>query len=834
MALTKRPNRTTMLLRLLFWSSLLACCLSADCPESCTCKWKGGKQTVECINKGLIALPEGIDPDTQVLDISGSTLQILHRTLFQRYGLVNLQRVYLARSRLGHLDDLTFQGLTNLVELDLSDNMLTSVPVAALSELPALMRLSLARNPMRRVNVGSFRSLSYLVTLELSNCQIETIEMGAFDGLKTLEWLKLDGNSLSNIGGSSLLPRSLHGVTLHDNPWQCDCQLSQLRAWLVQFNIPLSMEPKCSQPLRLAGRMVKSLDPIDFACPPQISPSVSALEVAYGDNITLTCKVTGDPEPRIAWFHNGQKILATSSSTAVILNETDATETSFYYNFVGTDGTDGQRSVLNIVNATHKENGSYLCTAENRAGSARANFSLLVQPMPTPPPPPASIEYVITVGGVVAAIVVTMVIIVVAVAVRCCCCRRSIRTRDKTSNTIASIGNESPSKSKVNNSSRSPELPPRPLQMLPSSSSAMLSKSNHGYPIGIPLAAGMAGGREYISTNLDSTLDQSPDLINDTTVTKWKEQNSQQAVCLVDGPYTTAMYASSGSDGAVVAGGRLDCNMMSNPGQYYPCSTPLSTISEVVLQQHQPQQMYYPTHCPTGNPYSGSGNHMAVLNPGTYLPMPGVSGLPLVDAEGFPIDYGLPRPSRPTRPTQTHVRFADPPSVSVRHYENYVVDAENQLQEATENFLADRKYPESYDPVPTGPSNSNNHSEIRYPSERYPQQLSQSFPVGYNGTGNFEDVNSNPAILYGQPPQQEFVYPTPGQMMKPNSSASIESSENSTVTLTGGTPSSPLDVSINDAASSSPGFLCSSTLQRQPHESPDEGYEDEGIDGTEI
>lgn len=826
MALTRLLNGARTLFRLLIWSTLIWS-LAATCPDSCTCKWKGGKQTVECVNKGLIALPEGIHPETQVLDISGSTLQILHRTLFQRYGLVNLQRVYLARCRLGHLDDLTFQGLTNLVELDLSDNMLTSIPVAALSELPALMRLSLGRNPIRRLNAGSFRSLRFLVTLELSSCQIETVEVGAFDGLKTLEWLKLDGNLLANIGGSAVLPRSLHGVTLHDNPWRCDCQLSQLRAWLVQFNIPLTMEPKCSLPERLASRMVKSLDPMDFACPPQITPSVATLEVAFGDNVTLTCHVTGDPEPRVSWYHNGLKITATTSSTAVLFNETEA-ESSFFYTFISGDGSDGQRSVLNILNATNRENGSYVCTAENRAGSARTNFTLLVQPIPTFPPPPASIEYVITVGGVVAAIVITMVIIVIAVAVRCCCCRgrHGRRTRDKTANNIPSIGGDS-AKNKTS-SNLSPELPPRPIQMLPSAST--LGKGNNGYAIGVPLASG--SGREYHSTALDSTLDQSPDLINDTTTTKWKEQNTHQAVCLVDGPYPTAMYASGGSTIGSISGSRLDCSVTANTNQYYPCTTPLSTISEAVLQQQQQQQHYYATHCST-NPYgTGSGN-MATLNPAGYLPMP-MPGLPLVDAEGFPIDYGLPRPSRPTRPTHTHVRFADPPSVSVRHYENYVLDGDNHLQEATDNFLADRKYPESYDPVPTVPSSSGNHSEIRYPSERYPQDLSQSFPVGYNGTGNYEEVIAAPPNPYGQQQQQQqdYIYPSPGQMIKPNSSTSIESSENSTVT--GGAPSSPLDVSINDASSSSPGFLCSSTLQRQPHESPDEGYEDEGIDGTEI
>lgn len=372
---------------------------------------------------------------------------------------------------------------------------------------------------------------------------------------------------------------------------------------------------------------------------------------------------------------------------------------------------------------------------------------------------------------------VLQVIIVVAVAVRCWCCRprRGRRTQDKTSNAIATASsNNGPDSIKSNgNGAISPQLPPRPTQMLP----LAIVKSN-GFSAEV-----LSGNEQYgVPPATDSSLDQSPDLINDTTTIKWKEQ--QQAVCLVDGPYSPY--------GQVIVPGN----------QYYAGNTtsPLTTISETVLQpQHyyiQNPQMVYPAS--------------SVLNPGSYL----LPSVPLVDAEGFPIDYGLPRPSRPTRPPHSHVRFADPPSVSVRHYENYVLDGEtNQLQPYPEqDILPDRKYPDCYEPLPSSVPQQqagtieSGQSEIRYPSERYPRE--------YGATAD--------KMILASPPK-EFVYPP--------ASNSIEttSSEN-------GGPSSPFDVSIsNDVSSgSSPGFLCSSTLQRQPHESPDEGYEDEGIDGTEI
>ena len=40
--------------------------VAKDCPSVCECKWKKGKETVECVNASLTAVPAGLDADIQV------------------------------------------------------------------------------------------------------------------------------------------------------------------------------------------------------------------------------------------------------------------------------------------------------------------------------------------------------------------------------------------------------------------------------------------------------------------------------------------------------------------------------------------------------------------------------------------------------------------------------------------------------------------------------------------------------------------------------------------------------------------------------------------------
>ena len=80
----------------------------ADCPEVCTCKWKGGKQTVECINASLSSLPN-IEAGTQVLDLGLNYLPTLRTDTFRRANLTNLQKIYLYQCSLRLVEVHTFR-----------------------------------------------------------------------------------------------------------------------------------------------------------------------------------------------------------------------------------------------------------------------------------------------------------------------------------------------------------------------------------------------------------------------------------------------------------------------------------------------------------------------------------------------------------------------------------------------------------------------------------------------------------------------------------------------------------------------------------------------------
>eukprot|EP00094_Tigriopus_californicus_P002316 TCALIF_02236-PA protein Name:"Similar to Lrrtm3 Leucine-rich repeat transmembrane neuronal protein 3 (Mus musculus)" AED:0.31 eAED:0.32 QI:0/-1/0/1/-1/1/1/0/283 len=223
-------NHVTFIQRLSVQCLLLSVLATGDvgCPDKCVCKWKSGKETVECVDSGLTAIPPGIAPGTQVLDLNHNEIPIIKNGLFSNLGITNLQKIFCSHCNLVAVEERSFLHLTNLVELDLSENLLRKVPSRSLELTKALMRLSLSANPIKMIKAKAFEHLKFVTNLDLSHCSIETIEMNGFFGMESLLELRLESNHLSYLPGVNLFPRSVHLIEVSRPilPW--------LRAWKVQ------------------------------------------------------------------------------------------------------------------------------------------------------------------------------------------------------------------------------------------------------------------------------------------------------------------------------------------------------------------------------------------------------------------------------------------------------------------------------------------------------------------------------------------------------------------------------------------------------------------------
>ena len=347
----------------------------AYCPTKCNCIWRNGKQTTNCESQGLISIPSGIAASTQVLNLNENNFQVLPSKVFQERGLTNLQKVFLSKCKLGVIADDALVQLSNLVELDLSNNLLTSIPKEALKETPNLRRLILAGNPIQVLKKESFIQITSLNTLDLSSCQISSIESGAFKGLKSLQYLELDGNRLSTLLPNVLQDLNpLYTMDLHQNPWNCDCDLRPAREWMIKYNVPLSIPPTCSGPEKLQGMMWNSLELDEFACPPQILSRDTEKTASIGSNESFTCITKATPEAKVSW--SVEDVIYRNLSTPLASNRENRI-------FFSEDKSSGGPSVisatLTIVNIEAADSGKhFICFAENSAGSTSKSFTISV------------------------------------------------------------------------------------------------------------------------------------------------------------------------------------------------------------------------------------------------------------------------------------------------------------------------------------------------------------------------------------------------------------------------------------------------------------------------
>lgn len=588
----KRSNPPTSILLLI---AIELCVLMplqvVSCPSTCACKWKGGKQTVECSDKDLITIPTGIDAGTQVLEFSGNNLKLLPRERFERMGLLNLQRIYLSRCKILQIDDRAFRGLTNLVELDLSLNFLSAVPTETFMDYPSLMRLIVSGNPIRVLQTASFRPLSFLTSLELSNCQIETIEDGTFVGLDNLEWLKLDGNRLNYIHGENILPDAIHGVALDRNPWQCDCRLLEVHNWLLNYKIPHSSEPKCSGPNRLVGEPIRNLEVGDLACLPDVSPTTLYLEIAEGKNISLLCRVSAIPEASVSWWFQGR----------ILQNDTTLAPGFHFYYFVE-EGREEKRSELFIFNTNPDDNGTFVCAAENPAGKSLSNYTIriIVKEEPVVGLIVFSREYLIAIFSVLTVSCFVILVVLAFLLIRCRKQRRKKRKKER-GKEIAAQNRKPLLRNEMITAPTETTKPNGTVVMTGRSDvSVFISNiaSNDSESQSVPSGVYIAGPQNVFLT------DQNPDLINGTesvsnNVQPNESQIDGQNISIKSNPYDATRYGQRGNCDLFLKQ-HYTADIHLSPGRFfdgdgYPIDYGLPKVPLMVTIPPDQQMNYYRT-----------------------------------------------------------------------------------------------------------------------------------------------------------------------------------------------------------------------------------------------
>ncbi|CAL4067123.1 unnamed protein product, partial [Meganyctiphanes norvegica] len=377
----------------------------ANCPSACSCKWKNGKETVECRQKGLRTIPDGIHHGAQVLDLSNNDIKVMPSNIFVDQQIINLQKIFLSNCNLKNVEPDAFSELRNLVELDLSENQLRRVPGLAFSHTPELRELDLHGNPLEHIQQIAFHHLTSLKKLDISYCRLTAIDARAFEKLSFLEELKLNNNFLKEIRPKLVLSlQNLHDVEVHANPWTCDCRLRPLLQWLNDQKVPHPVSPVCAEPPRIHGRSFSTLDQDDFACQPGILRTNREIMLFEGENATIWCPVSGLPTPGVTWFIGDTNILngtiiGQSPGKVYILNE----------------ASEERGSLLNVTGLTSKDSGLRIrCEARNAAGVASATFHVEVSYSPNGLGLPPEHMAVLSLVLVTVAIILLCVLFVVA------------------------------------------------------------------------------------------------------------------------------------------------------------------------------------------------------------------------------------------------------------------------------------------------------------------------------------------------------------------------------------------------------------------------------------
>uniref|UniRef100_A0A8C5LPR5 SLIT and NTRK like family member 5 n=1 Tax=Leptobrachium leishanense TaxID=445787 RepID=A0A8C5LPR5_9ANUR len=241
-----------------------------ECPTNCTCNLQISNLglNVNCQERKIHSIselhPKPYNPKKMYL--TGNYISLVRRVDF--IDSTGLDLLHLGNNRISVIQDRAFGDLTNLRRLYLNGNSIERLTPELFSGLQSLQYLFLQHNIIKEIEPGTFNSIPNLHLLFLDNNMLKSLPGNIFSGL-SLSRLNLRSNHFSHVTVSGVLDqlKSLVQIDLHENPWDCTCDVVGMKLWLEQLSVGVLVDDIiCKSPKKFAQKEMRSIK-AELLCP---------------------------------------------------------------------------------------------------------------------------------------------------------------------------------------------------------------------------------------------------------------------------------------------------------------------------------------------------------------------------------------------------------------------------------------------------------------------------------------------------------------------------------------------------------------------------------------
>lgn len=257
------------------------------CPVGCTCNLHINDLglTVNCKEKGFHNISELLPRplNAKKLYLSGNLIQKIYRSDFWNFSSLDL--LHLGNNRISYVQEGAFVNLPNLKSLYLNGNDIEQLTAGMFRGLHMLSYLYFEYNVIREIQPNSLSLMPNLQLVFLNDNLLRSLPIDAFAGTN-LARLNLRNNYFLYLPIHGVLEHltSIVQIDLHQNPWECSCDIIPLKQWVEKLSSVIVVgDVICKTPEFAFGRDLRSLE-VEVLCP--------EMKYSYGASPALTDDLT--------------------------------------------------------------------------------------------------------------------------------------------------------------------------------------------------------------------------------------------------------------------------------------------------------------------------------------------------------------------------------------------------------------------------------------------------------------------------------------------------------------------------------------------------------------